>query len=165
MSIYPAREAQIALLVIEEVQILSEYSDFSDVFSEERASILPEATNLNQPRQTASFGLQSHPLVLLSSLSERQTAFRTRYGHFKYQVMPFGLSNAPASFQGYINKILAEKLYIFVIVYQDDILIYTEDPGQGHVEAVSVDFIRMKFVSWATCRPRQLGWKMNESKR
>ena len=48
MPIHPAREAQIASLVIEEVQIPSEYSDFSDVFSEERASILPEATDLNQ---------------------------------------------------------------------------------------------------------------------
>ena len=67
---------------------------------------------------------------------EWKTAFRTRYGHFEYQVMPFGLSNAPASFQGYINKILAEKLDIFVIVYLDDILIYIEDQGQGHVEAV-----------------------------
>ena len=67
---------------------------------------------------------------------EWKTAFRTRYGHFKYQVMPFGLSNAPASFQGYINKILAEKLDIFVIVYLDDILIYTEDQSQGHVEVV-----------------------------
>ena len=65
-----------------------------------------------------------------------KTAFQTWYGHFEYQVMPFGLPNAPASFQGYINKILAEKLDIFVIVYLDDILIYTEDPGQGHVEAV-----------------------------
>ncbi len=44
-------------------------------------------------------------------------AFRTRYGHFKYQVMPFGLSNMSASFQGFINKILAEKLDIFVVVY------------------------------------------------
>ena len=52
------------------------------------------------------------------------------------QVMPFELSNAPASFQGYINKILAKKLNIFVIVYLDDILIHTEDPGQGHVEGV-----------------------------
>ena len=50
--------------------------------------------------------------------------------------MLFGLSNAPASFQGYINKILSKKLDIFVIVYLDDIFIYIEDPGQGHVEAV-----------------------------
>ena len=50
--------------------------------------------------------------------------------------MSFGLSNAPASFQGYINKILMEKLDIFVIVYLNDILIYTEDPGQGYVKAV-----------------------------
>ena len=48
MPIYPAREAQIASLVAEEVKIPTEYSDFSDVFSEEKASILPEATELNQ---------------------------------------------------------------------------------------------------------------------
>ncbi len=65
-----------------------------------------------------------------------KTAFRTRYGHFEYQIMLFGLSNAPASFQGYINKILAEKLDIFVVVYLDDILIYTEDPSQPYVDAV-----------------------------
>ena len=63
-------------------------------------------------------------------------AFWTRHGHFKYQVMSFGLSNASASFQGYVNKILAEKLDVFVIMYLDDILIYIEDAGQGHVEAV-----------------------------
>ena len=58
-----------------------------------------------------------------------KTAFRTRYGHFKYQVMPFGLSNTPATFQGYVNKILAKKLDIFIIIYLDDILIYTKDLG------------------------------------
>ena len=42
--------------------------------------------------------------------------------------MPFELFNAPASFEGYINKILAKELDIFVIVYLDDILIYTNDP-------------------------------------
>ena len=50
--------------------------------------------------------------------------------------MSFGLSNTPATFQGYVNKILAEKLDIFIIVYLDDILIYTEDPGQPHVETI-----------------------------
>ena len=50
--------------------------------------------------------------------------------------MPFGLSNTPAIFQEYVNKILAEKLDIFVIMYLDDILIYTEDSSQLYVEAV-----------------------------
>ena len=50
--------------------------------------------------------------------------------------MIFGLPNAPASFQRYVNKILVEKLDIFVIVYLDEILIYTKDAGQDYVEAV-----------------------------
>ena len=108
---------------------------------------------------------------------EWETAFRTRYGHFEYQVMPFGLSNTPASFQGYVNKILAKKLDILVIVYLDDILIYTEDPGQGHVGAVQwvLDVLRKhgffanlkkcrfhkdKVRSWATSYwPRGYEWK------
>lgn len=65
-----------------------------------------------------------------------KTVFRIQYSHFKYQVIPFGLSNVPISFQEYINKILAEKLNIFVIVYLDDILIYTKNRGQGCVTAV-----------------------------
>ena len=68
--------------------------------------------------------------------NELKTAFTTWYGHFKYQVMLFRLFNAPTTFQGYVNKILPEKLDIFVIVYLDDILIYTKGPGQPHVEAV-----------------------------
>ena len=49
--------------------------------------------------------------------------------------MPFGLMNAPASFQRFINKILAEKLDIFVIVYLDNILIYTDNDENDHVAA------------------------------
>ena len=67
--------------------------------------------------------------MIIQEADEWKTTFRTRYGHFEYQVMPFGLSNTLASFQGYINKILAEKLDIFVIVYLHDILVYTKDPG------------------------------------
>ena len=65
-----------------------------------------------------------------------KTAIKTRYSYFKYQVKFFGLSNAPASFQGYINKILAKKLNIFVIVYLNHILIYTQDPSQAYVNVV-----------------------------
>ena len=65
-----------------------------------------------------------------------KTAFRTQYGHFEYQVMLFGLTNTPTSFQGYINKILVEKLDIFVIIYLDDVLIYIKDDEDGHVTTV-----------------------------
>ncbi len=65
-----------------------------------------------------------------------KTAFRSRYGHFKYQVMSFGLTNAPATFQGYINKILVEKLDVFVIVYLNDIFIYTESKSKEYVKAI-----------------------------
>ena len=65
-----------------------------------------------------------------------KTAFRIRYGHFEYQVMPFGLSNAPATFQRYANKILAEKFDIVVIIYLDDILIYIEDTSQPYIKAM-----------------------------
>ena len=50
--------------------------------------------------------------------------------------MFFELSNALASFQGYINKILAKKLDIYIIVSFDDIFIYSEDLSQAHVDAV-----------------------------
>ncbi len=65
-----------------------------------------------------------------------KTVFRTRYGHFKYQVIPFGLTNIPVIFQGYINQILAEKLNVFVIIYLNDILIYTESEGKEYVEVI-----------------------------
>ena len=67
--------------------------------------------------------------------------------------MPFGLTNAPAIFQSYINKILAEKLDVFVIVYLDNILIYTEDKSEGHVQAVHwvLDQLR-KFLLYANLK-------------
>ena len=63
-------------------------------------------------------------------------AFHTQYSNFKYKVIFFDLFNVSISFQDYINKILAKKLDFFVIVYLDDIFIYTKDPGQSHVEVV-----------------------------
>ena len=48
-----------------------------------------------------------------------------QYSHFEYMIMPFGLSNAPATFQAYINKALADMIDVFYVVYLDDILIYS----------------------------------------
>ena len=50
--------------------------------------------------------------------------------------MLFGLTNAPATFQSYINKILAEKLNVFVIMYLDNIFIYTKNKDKEYVEGV-----------------------------
>ena len=69
---------------------------------------------------------------------EWKTAFRTRYGHFEYLVMPFGLANAPATFQAYINRALAGLVDVTCVVYLDDILIFSEDPAEHwqHVKQV-----------------------------
>jgi hypothetical protein len=55
-----------------------------------------------------------------------KTAFRTKYGLFEWTVMPFGLSNAPATFQSMVNAIFSDMIDDFIVVYLDDILIFSE---------------------------------------
>jgi hypothetical protein len=67
-----------------------------------------------------------------------KTAFSTRYRHYEYVVMSFGLTNAPAAFMEAMNRMLHEYLDDFVVVFLDDILIYsqTEEEHERHLNLV-----------------------------
>ncbi|GJS32832.1 putative reverse transcriptase domain-containing protein [Tanacetum coccineum] len=77
-----------------------------------------------------------------------KTAFRTWYGHFEFQVMPFGLTNAPAVFMDVMNRVCKPYLDRFVIVFIDDILIYSKDKKEHeeHLKAILELLKKEKFA-------------------
>ena len=77
-------------------------------------------------------------LVRITEGDEWKTTFRTRYGAFEWAVMPFGLTNAPAAFQCFMNDVFSDLLDVCIVVYLDDILIYSDDitQHQSHIKEV-----------------------------
>ncbi len=85
---------------------------------------------------------------------EWKTAFCTRYGHFEYLVMPFGLANAPATFQAYINQTLTGHINSICVVYLNDILIYSQskEKHKCHVCEILEQLQRYKlFINLKKC--------------
>jgi len=66
-------------------------------------------------------------LVRIAKGDKWKTAFRTCYGSFEWLIMPFGLSNVPSAFQRFMNEIFAEMLDISVVIYLDNILVYSNN--------------------------------------
>ena len=86
---------------------------------------------------------------MISEEDRPKTAFRTPFGHFQFKVLIEGLTNAPATFQTVMNSIFAPFIRKFVVVYLDDILIFskTEAEHQAHVRLVLEILQREKFYA------------------
>ncbi|MBW0574257.1 hypothetical protein O181_113972 [Austropuccinia psidii MF-1] len=80
----------------------------------------------------------AYNLLRIKEGDEHLKCFRTKYSSFKYLVMPFGLTNAPASFQILVNDIFQDLLYVYVVFYLDEIMVFSKSEGEQftHVSTV-----------------------------
>ncbi|XP_019083072.1 PREDICTED: uncharacterized protein LOC109125594, partial [Camelina sativa] len=76
--------------------------------------------------------------IPIDEADERKTVFRTRFGQYEFVVMPFGLTNAPAVFMRLMNCMFQEFLDVSVIIFIDDILVYSKSPEEHEVHLRTV---------------------------
>jgi hypothetical protein len=92
-------------------------------------------------------------LVRIREGDEHLTAFRTKYGHYQYNVVPFGFKNAPGAFQSFMNRIFADVLDRGVLAYIDDVLIYAETQAE-HDRLLELVLSRLEANSLAVNRAK-----------
>ncbi|MBW0506373.1 hypothetical protein O181_046088 [Austropuccinia psidii MF-1] len=85
----------------------------------------------------------SYKLLRVREGDEHLTAFRNKYGKYKYFITPFGLTNAPASFQNLVNDIFQDLLDVFVVAYLDDIMVFSKCEEE-HVTHVATVLTRLR---------------------
>ncbi|MBW0582207.1 hypothetical protein O181_121922, partial [Austropuccinia psidii MF-1] len=85
----------------------------------------------------------AYKLLRIKEGDEHLTCFRTKYGSYEYLVMPFGLTNAPASFQNLVNDIFYDLLDIYLVVYLDDIVVFSKSEEE-HVTHLSTVLSRIR---------------------
>ncbi|KAJ1036699.1 hypothetical protein NDA10_005917 [Ustilago hordei] len=85
----------------------------------------------------------AYNLIRIAKGDEWKTAFGTQLGLYEYLVMPFGLANAPAHFQSFINDIFRDIIGVYVVVYLDDFLIFS-DTEEAHVKHVTEVLTRLR---------------------
>jgi hypothetical protein len=88
--------------------------------------------------------------IRIANKDVKKTACRTRYGSYEFLVMPFGLCNTPSTFTTFMNTIFREEIDDFVIVYIDDILVYskTAEEHARHLEVVLQKFKNNKLYAY-----------------
>jgi len=69
----------------------------------------------------------AYHLVCIAQGNKWKTSFRTHYGSYEWLVMSFGLSNAPSAFQRFMNEIFSDLLDICIVIYLNNILIYSDN--------------------------------------
>ena len=124
------------------LRLCVDYRGLNKITKKDRYPLPLLSDLLDAPRKASVYTKidlrHAYHLVRIAEGDEWKTAFRTRYGSFEWLVMPFGLTNAPAAFQRFMNDIFSDLIDVCVIIYLDDILIYSDNTAdhRKHVKEV-----------------------------
>jgi len=112
------------------LHIVVDYRGLNAITMEDKYSLPLMPTLMEQVRTSQVFSKLDlklgFNLLRTAEVDEWKTVFKTHYGLYEYMIMHFGLKNAPSVFQRHLNNILSQKIDYVVVIYIDDILIYTQ---------------------------------------